>query len=279
MALETSSESRNRDPATHEGQVAFLQELLRAQIDSGAKQEAEIAELKAVNRRLTEENHELRQAGDARKREFHARFAQAQAEFKDIYRDISREIAMRKGGAYQLQYADLPAVLDAVLDSLTARGISCRQPIVDATDGTGRATLRTVFTYDGYEETFDISLDSPAQHQARCTDVREFGSNVSLIRRYALCAALGVAPKRPATSSAAKAQSGPSRSSTPFATPAVAVNELASAQSVRRHPSLDAATSLEALTAAMNALPQAHRQEYTPHFKERRREFDPRARA
>jgi len=273
-----SSEGRNRDPATHEGQVAFLQELLRAQIDRQAKQEAEITELKAINRRLAEENHELRQAGDARKREFHARFAQAQAEFKDIYRDISREIAMRKGGAYQLQYADLPAVLDAVLESLTARGISCRQPIVDSTDGTGRATLRTVFTYDGYEETFDISLDSPAQHQARCTDVREFGSNVSLIRRYALCAVLGVAPKRPATSGAAKAQSGPSRSSTAFATPAVAV-ELASAQSLRRHPSLDAATSLEALTAAMNALPQAHRQEYTPHFKERRREFDPRARA
>src|SRR5690606_28214335 len=153
------------------------------------------------------------------------------------------------------------------------RGIALRQPVIDHPADKDLSIIRTTLSFKGYEEHHDISIASAYSHSKKDADMKEFGADVSLVRKYALFAALGLiqeTPERKRRHSEERDRSpqnqrytAAARSSAPAHQPAprpVAVapenSSASNGQAMVEHASLHDAKTLSELSAAMNALPR-----------------------
>jgi len=110
-------------------------------------------------------------------------FAAAMAAFQGSVEQIRKD-KKAMAGSYSYAYADLGGILATVRPALAANGLAVMQALGNAQDG--RPTITTTLMHKGgHSERSTFAF--PAQ-----TDAQRLGSWVSYIRRYALCAMLGV---------------------------------------------------------------------------------------
>lgn len=113
-------------------------------------------------------------------------FAQAQAEFPNVPKGQKATIPMKSGGEFSYTYAALPDVLDAVRPILAEHGFAVAQSV--GGDQNTVAVETRIYHKAGHMEAFGpLVLHSGG-------DARSAGSAITYARRYALCAALGIAP-------------------------------------------------------------------------------------
>lgn len=115
--------------------------------------------------------------------------AKASAKIKAIVKDKKATIPTKTGGnGYQYAYADLATVLDAVEDAISEQGLA----IVQTTQDRGR------------EGTFLVTMLAHESDQWVAAEIRlksadagpqVYGSELSYLRRYAVLAALALAPE------------------------------------------------------------------------------------
>lgn len=244
---------------------------------------------------LRSENQRLSDLYSEARAQFHRLLAEAQIEFETLKRDNQVDFTTRKGGSYQSETASMEAATKAIGNSLTSRGIALRQPVIDHPSDNGLSIVRTTLSFNGYEEHHDISIISAYARSRSNDDVKSFGADVSLVRKYALFATLGLvqetkeatSSKRDRFSNSSK-DNRPARSSAPAHSaqnratpaPATAANS-ASAQGspIREHQGLRDASTTSELSAAMNAIPREERAQYTGYFNQRRMQLQDTAKA
>lgn len=90
--------------------------------------------------------------------------------------------------AFRSKYADLSAVIEAVIDALNENGIFLMQSNHESESG---ATVETVFIHESGEQISAGKFHAPAVKN----DPQGFGSALTYARRYSLMAACGVAPE------------------------------------------------------------------------------------
>lgn len=145
------------------------------------------------NKLLRQELGRQRKLYSEAKAEFHAKLAEAQAEFDIMQRDNNVSYTSKKNNSrVTTDTASMEAAMKAVGDSLTKRGVSVRQPVVDHSTDRNMAIVRTILSCNGYEESHDISIRSAYSYSSNGADVKTFGAEVSLVRKYGLFAALGL---------------------------------------------------------------------------------------
>ena len=89
---------------------------------------------------------------------------------------------------FRSKYADLSAVIEAVIDGLNNAGIALVQASHECSDG---VIVETVFVHESGETYSAGKLHVPAAKQ----DPQGYGSALTYARRYSLMAACGVAPE------------------------------------------------------------------------------------
>jgi len=89
---------------------------------------------------------------------------------------------------FRSRYADLSAVVEAVIDALNDNGIALTQRIHPSETG---VCVETVFIHESGEVITSGPLHVPAAKQ----DAQGYGSALTYARRYSLMAACGVAPE------------------------------------------------------------------------------------
>ncbi len=114
-----------------------------------------------------------------------AAFVELQAELPHIDKGRQAEIPTKSGGTYSYSYADLPSIIDKVRPSLSKHGFAVAQSVDSHDEGVGITTR--LYHSAGHVEEFG-PLVLPAGDDARTA-----GSAITYGRRYALCAALGIA--------------------------------------------------------------------------------------
>lgn len=92
---------------------------------------------------------------------------------------------------FRSKYADLGAVWDACREQLSANGLAVLQfPNVETTDKGMRVSVRTIITHEGgHSEEFVLPMPVAKP------DAQGIGSAITYARRYALMAAIGIAPE------------------------------------------------------------------------------------
>lgn len=113
-------------------------------------------------------------------------FLASQADFPPITKTRTATIKTKSGSEFSYSYADLPDILAAVQPVLMANGLGIAQSVVG--ELADLAVETRIYHKDGWVETF-----GPI-HLPGGEDARAAGSAVTYARRYALCAALGIAP-------------------------------------------------------------------------------------
>jgi hypothetical protein len=86
------------------------------------------------------------------------------------------------------KYADLSAVIEAVVDALNSNGITLLQQTHDCDTG---ITVETIFLHESGEQWSSGRLNLPATKQ----DAQGYGSALTYARRYSLMTACGIAPE------------------------------------------------------------------------------------
>ena len=119
-----------------------------------------------------------------------AALAKAQAQFPAITRDKKVTITTKTGGSYSFNYAPLDVILASVRKPLTDNGLA----LVQLLDGEALVTMLI------HETGGTISGRMPL---ARPADIKEFGSAITYLRRYAIQALLGIAAEEDDDGSAA----------------------------------------------------------------------------
>jgi hypothetical protein len=89
---------------------------------------------------------------------------------------------------FKSRYADLAAVVEAVIDSLNANGIFMTQKTLDCESG---VKVETIFIHQSGESMSMGVISVPVQKH----DAQGYGSALTYARRYGLMAACGVAPE------------------------------------------------------------------------------------
>lgn len=89
---------------------------------------------------------------------------------------------------FRSRYADLSAVVEAVIDGLNNNGIALLQPCHECSDG---VLVETLFVHESGESISAGKLHVPAAKQ----DPQGYGSALTYARRYGLMAACGIAPE------------------------------------------------------------------------------------
>lgn len=113
---------------------------------------------------------------------FYAAMAKAQAKIEGASKDKSNP-------HFQSKYADLGSAWEACREPLTSNGLAVMQ-FPDYDPATKCVTVETIITHsDGYEKSF--SLNVPVSK----LDAQGIGSAITYGRRYALMAAVGIAPE------------------------------------------------------------------------------------
>ena len=113
--------------------------------------------------------------------------AKAQGSFRPAIKDSSAKIQSRKeGGAnYSYKFADLAAVVECCRDALSANGLAVLQPPESSSDG--QITIHTILTHSsGQWMASRMELNYQGQ------DVKQIGSAITYLRRYAFTSFVGV---------------------------------------------------------------------------------------
>jgi hypothetical protein len=100
---------------------------------------------------------------------------------------------------FRSRYADLSAVVEAVIDALNNNGIFLLQKNMEVQGG---VSIETVFVHESGETLSCGSLFVPATKQ----DAQGYGSALTYARRYSLMAACGIAPEDDDGNAAVKRQ-------------------------------------------------------------------------
>lgn len=122
--------------------------------------------------------------------------ARAQAQFPELHKSRTARVPTKGGGEYSYDYADLGDALKAVRPILAAEGIAITQPIDTTPDG--ETVLHTILAHP------DGVLTSTMTLPIRGATPQQVGSILTYFRRYALCAAVGIAAEDDADAAAAK---------------------------------------------------------------------------
>lgn len=119
---------------------------------------------------------------DARK-EFYTALAKAQGAMEGAKKDTANPF-------FKSKYADLASVWEACRNQLAANGLGVLQ-FPDFDPDTRVVTVETILTHSGgYEKTFKTRIPL-----ANKLDAQAVGSGITYCRRYALMAAVGIAPE------------------------------------------------------------------------------------
>lgn len=112
-------------------------------------------------------------------------FVAAQSEMPEIPKTKKATIPTKSGGGYEYSYADLPAIIDAVRPVLSKHGLAFAQSVETTESAIAITTI--VYHEAGGSQSFGPLLLPGG------SDARGAGSAITYGRRYALCAALGIA--------------------------------------------------------------------------------------
>lgn len=109
-----------------------------------------------------------------------------QASVPTIPKNRVAKIAIKSGGSYSYNYADLTDIWDAIRAPLEKNGLAVTQALVGGSSGwTGIKT--TVWHSSGQ------SISETVEMQTQGRSPQEIGSQVTYFKRYALAAVLGIA--------------------------------------------------------------------------------------
>lgn len=105
--------------------------------------------------------------------------AKAQADFKPIHRNKTVSVRMDAGGTYSFAYAPLETILDAIVPSLNANGLSLTQDVVE--DDKGR---EFVMTYLRHPSTAEVISSRSRIILGKKDGPQAYGSATTYARRY-----------------------------------------------------------------------------------------------
>lgn len=108
----------------------------------------------------------------------YAALSKAQGEFTALAKNREVEISMKTGGRYKFRYADLEAAIGATRPALAANGLSVFQRIAEG------QLVTTVAHKDGG------TIESSVKLSDGFGDIKQYGANITYLRRYAYCAIL-----------------------------------------------------------------------------------------
>lgn len=112
----------------------------------------------------------------------------AAAAFVAAQKEFAPALKTSTNPHFKSKYADLAAVVEAVIDALNNHGLALIQrPVPDARG----VTIRTVFLHESGAEIDGGEFSLPASKQ----DPQGYGSAATYCRRYGLMAACGIAPE------------------------------------------------------------------------------------
>lgn len=131
--------------------------------------------------------------------------SEAQGEFKSILKGSTAKITTKKGGEYSYQYADLSAVLNACMPTVSKHGMAIVQgstskilkyPIeIDPNQGKyGEVIITTLLLHSSGEWIQNVSTYPYVENGNN--DVQAIGSVITFGRRYEVCAILGIASQK-----------------------------------------------------------------------------------
>lgn len=132
-------------------------------------------------------------------------FVAAQSEMPEITKDKSATIPTNKGGSFTYSYADLPTIIEKVRPILTKHELAFAQS-VETTETKDLAITTRIYHSAGGVQSFGPLLMPGGG------DARSAGSAITYGRRYALCAALGIAADEDDDAEAAAAPKRPQAS-------------------------------------------------------------------
>ena len=113
--------------------------------------------------------------------------AKAQGELRNVTRDQTAKVETRTGGTYQYTYTELSTVIDSVRAVMASNGLAYFQaPGADGQD----VTVTTILAHQTGEY-----LESSLTLRAKDALPQSVGSAITYARRYALLAAVGLAPE------------------------------------------------------------------------------------
>jgi hypothetical protein len=114
--------------------------------------------------------------------EFDDAFARAQANFQPIVRNRTVKVAMKAGGTYTYEYAELATILAATVPYLNAERITFRQRLIASKDGD---QVETILKRRGYSErslypVFSVNIADPKDLGAQVTYAKRLGAQLAL---------------------------------------------------------------------------------------------------
>lgn len=112
----------------------------------------------------------------------------AYAAFVAAQKEFSPALKTSTNPHFRSKYADLGAVIEAVIDGLHNHGFAVIQRPIPNERG---VNVETIFLHDSGEEINGGQFYAPAQKQ----DPQGYGSAATYCRRYGLMAACGIAPE------------------------------------------------------------------------------------
>ena len=116
--------------------------------------------------------------------ELEAALVAAQLELVNPPKTSTAKVPTKSGGSYTYTYAPLPEILDAVRPVLQKHGLAISQDVVGQD---GYVGVNTVLVHESGERLHAGPVMLPA------TEAQQAGAIVTYLRRYALCAILGIA--------------------------------------------------------------------------------------
>ena len=130
-----------------------------------------------------------------------AAFVKAQSQLVNPPKRRTAKVKTKTGADYSYSYAELPDIIDSVRQVLFENGLAFAQSVTAPQGSVGVTT--TIFHSGGHSQDFG-PLYMPAGQTPQ-----EYGSVITYSRRYALCAALGIAAEDDDDGAAASKKSGP----------------------------------------------------------------------
>lgn len=138
----------------------------------------------AVNR--AEREKAMKEHEHAKHPNIGSALAAAQGEFTNPPRNKTVKIPTKTGGSFTFQYADLAGIMDTVRPVLSRHGLAIAQPL--GHNGKDEITLKTILLHASGERIegseFAVCSDK--------ADAKDIGARITYMRRYALCAMLGI---------------------------------------------------------------------------------------
>lgn len=122
-------------------------------------------------------------------------------------REFGPALKTKSNPHLRTKYADLSAVIEAVIDALNNNGLMLTQHVYDADNG---VKVETIFLHESGEKYSTGAIFVPAPKQ----DPQGYGSALTYARRYSLLTACGIAPEDDDGQAASRANAGSSEDTT-----------------------------------------------------------------